>query len=217
MNYRAVIFDFDDTLVKTKETKWRQHKIVAKRFYGIDLTDEELRLHWGKPYDETLRLFYKNADTIENMRAAKLSLEHLFPLEAAEGAISLVQTLAKARVAVGVLSSSLQSLVIADLKRLGFPMGALCVIQGSEDTNAHKPNPLVFKPTLDALARQDITSGIIYVGDSINDYRAAQGAGLDFLGVTSGLTTMRDFKAEGTTVVGNLSKIPDKLDLGSKK
>jgi phosphoglycolate phosphatase-like HAD superfamily hydrolase len=40
MKYRAVLFDLDDTLLKTSTIKWAHHKAVAKRFYNIDLTDE---------------------------------------------------------------------------------------------------------------------------------------------------------------------------------
>ena len=33
--YKAVLFDFDDTLVESRIQKWNQHKDVAKKFYNV--------------------------------------------------------------------------------------------------------------------------------------------------------------------------------------
>ncbi len=66
MKYKAVIFDFDDTLVESRAVKWAQHKTVAKKFYNIELSDEDMRTHWGKPFTELVSVLYKNSDTFEN-------------------------------------------------------------------------------------------------------------------------------------------------------
>ncbi len=53
---KAILFDHDDTLVQTIKSKWAQHKYIAKTFYHKNLKDEELRLHWGKPFTELVEL-----------------------------------------------------------------------------------------------------------------------------------------------------------------
>jgi beta-phosphoglucomutase-like phosphatase (HAD superfamily) len=56
MKYKAVLFDFDDTLVESRRMKWDHHKFAAKYFYNLDLTDDDIKEHWGKPMAELLRL-----------------------------------------------------------------------------------------------------------------------------------------------------------------
>lgn len=50
---KVVLFDHDDTLVGTISTKWAEHKFIAKKYYQKELTDDEIRLHWGKPLAQT--------------------------------------------------------------------------------------------------------------------------------------------------------------------
>ena len=46
LEIRAVLFDLDDTLLKTARIKWAHHKAVAAQ-YGIELTDETLAQYWA--------------------------------------------------------------------------------------------------------------------------------------------------------------------------
>ncbi|GCE30103.1 hypothetical protein KDA_55870 [Dictyobacter alpinus] len=71
MKYKAVLFDLDDTLLKTATIKWAHHKAVAKQFYNIDLTDEVLAKHWGMPFEPMIAILYQRADTPENMLKAR--------------------------------------------------------------------------------------------------------------------------------------------------
>ena len=79
MKYRAVLFDLDDTLLKTYQVKWAQHQAVAQKFYNLVLTEETLREHWGKSHLTMMAAYYQNSDTPENMVKANLSLEAGFP------------------------------------------------------------------------------------------------------------------------------------------
>lgn len=201
MSYEAAIFDFDDTLVKTREIKWAQHKAVALYYYGITLDDEKLLEHWGEPYDDTLRAYYSNADTIENMRAAKESFEAEFPLVAYEGALKLINKLLEASIKVGVLTASDGRLVRSDLQRLGFPVEKFFKIQSSENTpGIYKPNPAVFTPMLRYLAASGINN-TVYIGNDVRDWEAAHQARLDFIGITSSLTSKVDFRRAGATQI----------------
>lgn len=200
--YKALIFDYDDTLVKTYEVKWRQFKAVAKDMYGIHLTDDVLREHWGKPYDEAHRAYFRNSDTLENMLAAKLEREAEFPIELQPSALETVSRLREHGAILTILSSSKGPLVRADLKRLGFHLADFSAIQTSEETKVHKPNPEVFTPMLEHLAKQSIKpSDTIYVGDSLSDYQAAKAAGLGFIAVTTGITTAAEFRQAGAPTI----------------
>lgn len=205
---KAVIFDCDDTLIKTHQAKWRHFQAVAKDSYGIDLTEDVIREHWGKPYADIHRIYFQDSDTLENMLQAKLDREHEFPCELQPGALEVIRALRQKNIVLGVLSASSSRIVQPDLKRLGFDLADFTYIQTSEDTSVHKPYPAVFAPILSHLAASGIEDGILYVGDAIRDYHAARDAGLGFIGVTTGLDTAAEFRSAGAPlIVANLNEI----------
>ncbi len=77
------------------------------------------------------------------------------------------------------------------------------IIQGADEVSAHKPDPDVFLPTLKKLDQKGINNkkSILYVGDSLDDLKAAYGAGIDFIAVTTGLYSREDFLAAGAKVI----------------
>lgn len=196
--FKAVIFDFDDTLVKTFAIKSAHHKATAKEFYGIDLTDEEIRNHWGKPFDQLISHFYRNSDSVENMRAANMSTRTQFLKETYDGSVEVIEEFLSKGIQIGVLTSTNKEFVLDDLQRLGFPFEKFFCIQGADETDVHKPDPRVFDRVIDTLHALGIgKSEAVYVGDGTIDFLAARGAGLDFIGVTTGLTSVEEFEKEG--------------------
>jgi phosphoglycolate phosphatase len=207
-HYRAIIFDFDDTLVRSGPIKWAHHKATAKEFYGLELTDEKLKEHWGKPFDEMIGLLYEQADTLENMRAANYSLEHRFHKTIHDDALGTLGQLSRDGQLLGVLSAMNRDVVVADMEALGFDLEQFLFIQGADDTMVHKPDPGVFTPALSTLASHGIEpSQVLYVGDALTDFYAATGAGLHFIGVTTGFVTAGDFASAGAKYVKSLSSL----------
>jgi HAD superfamily hydrolase (TIGR01549 family) len=207
-HYQAIIFDFDDTLVKSGPIKWAHHKAVAKEFYDLELTDATLKTHWGKPFDQMIGHLYQQADTVENMRAANYSLEHRYPKTLIPDAHTTLDRLHQAGLKLAVLSAMNRDIVFNELVRFDFPVNDFLFIQGAEDTPAHKPDPAVFAPALSALAKLKISpEHTLYVGDALSDFYAATGAGLHFLGVTTGFVTQAEFDAAGAKSAPNLTKL----------
>ncbi|MDN5275340.1 MAG: hypothetical protein JWP06_1241 [Candidatus Saccharibacteria bacterium] len=205
MRVKAVIFDLDDTLLKTSAVKWAHHKAVAKQYYDIDLTDEVLARYWGMPFEPMMAIFYQNADTPENMLKANLSLEAKYPKELQEHALSTVKSLLGANIEVGIVTSILGHLAEKDLRRLGFPVERFFILQGADNAPAHKPDPRVFDGALEMLKGNGTAlNEIVYVGDALMDYYAARDAGIDFVGITSGSVSEDSFKMEGAKVIISL-------------
>ena len=81
------------------------------------------------------------------------------------------------------------------------------IIHGIEDTKVYKPDPKALEPMLAGLKKR----GITYVGDSLNDFYAAQAAGVDFVGVIRGVTTENEFKEAGVNrTVASLYELHDR-------
>ena len=210
--YRAVIFDLDDTLLKTHEAKFAHHKAAGKKFYNIELTDDDIKPHWGKPLHELIQILYRGADTVENMLASFLTLRDHFPKSLQDGAVEVVKELLAAGVEVGVVTASPANFAIIDLQHYGFPVEHMLLVQGSEHTSVHKPDPRVFSPLLERLAEDNISKDhIVYVGDAPMDYLAARDAGLDFIGVATGLVSRDELISHGAKVV--VDGIPDVLKI----
>lgn len=206
MKYKAIIFDFDDTLVESRLQKWAQHKHVAKKFYNIDLQDEEIRQHWGKPFHELISILYQNSDTIENMDITVTSVKNDFMKKPYEGSLEIVNHIIDKGIQIGILSAANTNHIKADLEHFNFPLNQFFAIQGADQTNVHKPNPQVFNPIFEKLTEKGLSlNEILYVGDSIDDYQAAKDAGIDFVGIATGLYSEEDFQNKGVNIV--LSKI----------
>jgi phosphoglycolate phosphatase-like HAD superfamily hydrolase len=208
---KAVIFDFDDTLVESREIKWAHHRHVAKKFYDIDLKDETLHKHWGKPLYTLISELYQNSDSLENMYDALISTRHDFLKGPYKGSAETVEILINHGLKIGVLSATNKKYLIEDLIRLGFLVDHLAVIQGADETLVHKPDPDVFLPVLKKLKEEGIgKEDIVYVGDSLDDMQAAEGAGIGFIAVTTGLYSEEDFRNHGVKVImKDIKELPD--------
>ncbi|MEU3244740.1 MULTISPECIES: HAD hydrolase-like protein [unclassified Streptomyces] len=212
LDYEAVVFDFDDTLVATMQVKWEHHREVARRWYGIDLTVEDFKANWGKPFNELIAVLYENSDTVENMRLANRSLNSHYPKKAHPGAVDVVVRLLDQGAEVAVVTSAEAGEVADDLSRLGFPAARIGYLQGADHTVRHKPDPAVFDPLKQHLRARGVSlSSTIYVGDALIDFCAARGAGLDFLGVATGMTSAEEFRVAGARSVASLAGVLPEL------
>jgi len=176
--YKAVIFDFDDTLVETCLIKLAQYQYVAKKVYNTELTEEAFLRHWGKPFRIMLAGLFENIDTFENIHAAVRAERTNFFKKVYKGSVDTVNNLLNKGVKVGILSATNTINLLEDLERLDFPIERLTIIQSSDETKVHKPDPKVFLPILRKLKKEGVKKEkTVYVGDSLDDLQAAKGAG----------------------------------------
>lgn len=201
----AILFDHDDTLVQTQKIKWEHNKFIAKKFYGKELCDEEILIHWGKPLGEMACALFGTKDVntamqyIENTRG-------LFPKALFPDTVRVLRHLKAKGAATGVVTATSQSNFTYDCSHLQLP--PFDYVQTFDDTDVHKPDPKVFEPALAwassiHLHPQDMT----YVGDSLHDMRAAQGAGLNFIGVSTGLVSIEEFADHGAQSISGLHEL----------
>lgn len=204
---KAVIFDHDDTLVGTIEAKWAQHKHTAKTWYDKELTDDEIKLHWGKPLRKLVSLLYETDDV-------ELAFEHImevrtdFPKLLLPDTLPTLNVLHDAGLVLGLVTATSRFSLEHDLEELAIPAELFEYIQTEEDTNFHKPDARVFDPTKRWLDSQGIApSQVTYVGDGLHDAKAAQDSGFDFVGVETGLVTKEMFVDAGFVSVSSLSRL----------
>lgn len=211
-NIKAVLFDHDDTLVGTMVPKWAHHKFVAKKFYGKELTDDEIRPHWGKPFPELVCILYET-DNKEEALANNASCHEKFPKILNEGTIEILNKIHKSGKKTGIITATSRFSFEYDLKLHKFPVNSIDYTQSADDTPYHKPDPRVFNPTKKWLKQNGIKPNeVVYVADGLMDLKAAKGAGIHFVGVETGLVKKPDFKKNGVLSFKNIQELNQQVD-----
>jgi HAD superfamily hydrolase (TIGR01549 family) len=208
---KAIIFDLDDTLLMTKETKYQALKFAGKHFYNIEISDKTIDTHWGKPFLEFMGEVFGHADESENISKNYKSIVKKYKNKPYENTLSTLEKLF-GNYKIGILSSAAQSLVMYDIECAGLPVEKFTYIQSAEDTNVHKPNPKVFEPILRVMSEHGIQpSDMLYLGDTTYDFEAATGAGLSFIGMANRTISKSDFDKLGTRSIESISELPKLL------
>lgn len=205
---KAFIFDYDDTLVKTRESKFAAIRELSRRVYSHELSDLDILKHWGKPFRQLFSGIFTDIESdVEQIIDNYLKITDEFPMQAYPDAIGAVKALLKTNF-VGVVTSSSRSVLLPDLQRCGFPVESFSLLQTSDDSQFHKPDPQVFSSTIEKLNNLNIKpKDVIYVGDSIGDFYAASGAGFNFVGIIRKHISKEVFDSVGADSISTLTEL----------
>lgn len=205
--YRAVIFDLDDTLVDCIGPKWLQHKEAAKEFSGLELTDEDLRSVWGMPFKKMVKKLYRTDDFDGALRVIR-SISDDYPKIPFPGTTEKLIELGSQGLVLGILTSMSKEGVDRDFTYLPYEEDWFFSVQTEDDTEFHKPDSRVFGPTLERLAEIGLTAAdVVYIGDNVFDFQATTGAGIDFIGVATGLTSVSEFNRLGCWAIPSVAEL----------
>lgn len=211
--YEAVIFDWHDTLLEYYRSVWDQDKYVAATHFGVNLQDEEIASHWGRPAWELLPAIFRTDMPVVDIVDLLFACRDKFPRSLFPDTIPLLGELYEQGIVTCVVTGGTRKLTSMDIQRTGFPMDKVASFQYSEDTPhiRHRSDPRVLAPTLGYLAKLGIGPGqTLGVGDHINDFNSFDGAGVEFVGITTGLISAEEFTLAGTRrTVSQLSELRD--------
>jgi phosphoglycolate phosphatase len=203
---KAILFDVDDTLIKTFDTKKEALKDIGRKFYGVELSDKDIRAHWGRPIRELLNSLYGNVD-LEEAFGRYVKERENYPTSAYEGTLSTLRELAKDYL-LGIVTTKSKRYMKDDFDIAGIPEDLFFIIQTEEESKVHKPDPEVFNYVLDHLEKKGIKkSEVLYVGDTLSDYYAARDAGLQFYGIAERTISKSEFEEQGARTITNLSEL----------
>lgn len=191
MNYTICLFDFDYTLADSSRGIVTCFRNVLNRHGYIRPTDEDIKRTIGKTLEESFSIlsgvtdarqlaefkkeYVKEADTHMTVNT------RLFPETR-----SVLTALKDSGVRIGIISTKFRYR-IKELLDQYFSDDFLDIIIGGEDVKTPKPSP---EGLLLAIERLHATKAeTLYIGDSTVDAETAQRAGVDFAGITHGMTT----------------------------
>ena len=173
---KAILFDWDNTLVNTWETVFNAINLARKAVDQLPFTIEEF---WQRPHrslrDTADEIFGEHAEKGERIYYETIAKTHLQSLSILEGAEALLNNLKILGIYVGVVSNKDGHHLRKEVAHLGWDTHFHQVI-GARDTEEDKPSPL---PVLAALKNSMIAPShdVWFVGDSIVDVHCARASG----------------------------------------
>ncbi len=176
--FKAVFFDWDNTLADTWPTIFKATNVVLKHFGQSEISMEEVKIRarlssresfpqqFGENWQEALSIFYKAVD--ENKKNIKLY----------EGTLPLLKALKESSCIIAIISNKKGDLLRSEIERFNIPND---LILGSGDTNFDKPHP---EMGLIALKHFELQANdVVYVGDSITDWTFAKNLHMDAIAI----------------------------------
>jgi HAD superfamily hydrolase (TIGR01509 family) len=199
---RGVLFDVDGTLVDTTfihAVCWAEalrqhghHIPMADLHHAIGMSSDQLLGHClGEDRDK---------DDDEAIVAAHKTLSKQWwgRLTRLPGAQDLVRACAERGLGV-VLASSAAEEELSALRSALDADDAITAATSSSDADEGKPEPDILQAALDESGLS--ADQVVFVGDAVWDGRAAERAGITFIGVTCGGTPAEDLRAAGAVEV----------------
>ena len=196
MSYQAYLFDFDYTLADSSRGIVMCFRNVLEQHGYADVTDDAICRTIGKTLEESFSILtgITDADRLADFKQqyrqeADIHMTrntHLFP-----ETLRVLRALKRRGARVGIISTKYR-FRIHELLDQYLPADFLDIVVGGEDVSRAKPDP---EGLLFAIGRLGIKKKhILYIGDSTVDAETAQAAGVDFAGVTHGVTTADELR-----------------------
>lgn len=203
MRIEAVIFDFDEVLVKTYKYHVRAFLLAGKKL-GYKIKKDDVYRRFGKtarkiteellpePSKEKVDMFFKEKEDFYKEMASKI---HISP---ARGVEDLLKLLKGKRIKHAISSSATKKNILINLKKIRLEKYFNTIV-AFEDVKHHKPHP---EPLLKAAKLlKTRPANCIYIGDSIFEMQAAKSAGMIGVGILTGFYKERDLKTAGASFV----------------
>ena len=177
--YDTCLFDFDGTIVDSREaiiTAW-QH--TYKTLTGKEGNEEEILSTFGEQLDMSLARKFPDTPPEESVKIYRdyqikrlPKLIHLFP-----GVKETITELKSLDIKLGVVTSRHKETF--DIMFDKFNLGEyFSTVVTSEDTEKHKPDPAPVLKALDGLSADP--GSTVMIGDSLYDMMTSHNAGVDF-------------------------------------
>ena len=189
--YSAILFDFDYTLADSSQGIVLCFRKVLNRHSYINITDDNIKRTIGKTLENSFSILtgINDPDMLAGLKKeysneAEIYMTvntHLFP-----DTLTVLQKLKEQNMKIGIISTKYRFRILDFFKQY-FPENWFDIIVGGEDVTSHKPDPEGINYALKNLHL--IPEDVVYVGDSIVDAETALNAKVDFVGVTSGMTS----------------------------
>lgn len=211
MKYRLVIFDMDGTLADTSPGIIRCHQ-YAHRMMGRSEPDKEtLRSIIGGPLLETYRTVFGFSE--EDARRAMMFYRQryaekgIYEAELYPGMKEVLHTLKEQGLMLGIATLKAEPFAKTIVRHLGIA-GCFDAVLGIDEQDQRSKAELI---RLCMTALSAVREETVLIGDSIHDWKGAQEAQVDFIGVTYGFGLQKGASPEGIILCHSPAELPQTL------
>ena len=203
---KAIIFDFDGTLVDTIGSIWAEYRRVILSMGLPAVSHREFTRNIGRAWDEIIERFWPGIDAKEFTRHYRVEAESVKAIPGVEAAL---ESLSHDYV-LAIMTSRGEKTFLPHMKKAGIDPKLFAAMFHRNDLKFNKPDPRALSPVFKALGLKP--SDTIYVGDSIIDAECALKAGAGFVAVRTGGAYDEDFLALGVRdILDSVADLPGLL------
>ena len=204
-NKRAIIFDFDGTLVDTTEILFRVFNDLASQYHYPPISKEA----WSKVRDEGIKQYLSTHAKIPFWKLWRFTRRARARYRSYSAVIrpfpdikETLDALRKKGLTIGIVSSNSTDTISRVLKKFG--MSVDFIVTSSIFGKSR---------TLSALARKYHfdKNEILYIGDEVRDVEACRKSGVDILAVTWGLNSKTTLQKAGAFTINHPFQILETL------
>jgi HAD superfamily hydrolase (TIGR01509 family) len=181
---KAVLFDWDGTLIDTTEHVYAANVEVMKAFGLPPLTRER----YGAAVSPNWRRMYAALGVPEHLVEGAATIWHGayrgHEAELLPGAYQALEQLVAAGIPLGIVTAGDRKVVAAQLQRTGVADLVGAAVYG-DDAVEQKPDPAPLRRGLTALGHAATPAEAAYLGDTLDDVRMARAAGVRAVGIHS--------------------------------
>ncbi|MBM3309316.1 MAG: HAD family hydrolase [Candidatus Altiarchaeales archaeon] len=205
---KAVLFDFDGTLIDSVDSVWREYQRTAGVLNLPERKFEDFARQLGKPWEEALENLWPGVDKKRFTEVYRLEREEAKLIEGVSEALSGL----KGKYKLGILTSRGSKTLYQHLDSTGIDFKMFEIILHKESLANHKPHP---EALLQACRQLEVNPReAVYIGDSIVDAQCAINAGMKFIGVLTGGASRKDFTEAGLKkedILKSLKNLPEEV------
>lgn len=205
------VFDYDDTLMQTRECKTQALIELGRRRFGKTVDPATVEQLWGIAHGDLFqKLFDVTGDELQDAMAAYQELDAEFPLVPHPDASAELLRL-QANYTLVIVSSCTRELIVKQLASSKLSDIQFAKIFGCDETTHHKPSGRVFDTMFDHFS--DMTQeNVVYIGDGHRDFLAAQDRNIPFLGIDRAAKETQAMIDGGAKVLQSLSLISETVE-----
>lgn len=212
---QAVVYDWDDVIINVAYIYFQLLQETALKLGSKPFTFKDFSSVYGLPEDVIARNLFPRTPFSEVIQTYQSLNPQYTLIPGADSTLSY--TLANYPVN-GILTSRRRERLVKRVNEHGIELSSFTFIFTAEDLVYPKPDPRAFDPVKEELTSYEIRPDrAIYVGDSVLDFQAAYAAGLNFVGVLTGITERDKFVNNGLNsamIIASIAELPELLQSG---
>lgn len=182
---KAVLFDFDGTLINTNELIFDSYKYAFKTVLNREIGMAEMLSMYGRPLKAALMKYGEVADELIRVYREFNETRHDMLAKPFDGACEGVSALRRGGFKLGIVTSKRRELLMRGLRIMGLE-NSFDVLITPEDTEKSKPDPEPISIACEKLGIEPHEA--IYIGDSEFDLAAGNAAGTMICAVNYSVT-----------------------------